>query len=103
MKLEYSPSIANRITRNPQTDGYIALACAILESQQDSYNRALKAWSKYKDYVAHRKALRIEEELLTEYYARLTFCKVNFKQYVNGCRHKYGLPERREDDSDWWN
>ena len=85
---------------------YIELACAILRCQQDAYERALKSWVKNKDEISKWRVLRIESELLTEYYFRLTLGRVNFKTYIDDHRRKYGLPKRgneEEYDKDWWN
>lgn len=76
-------------------DGYVILACAILEAQREAYEFALRSWARRGDWIEHdARVERIEKELLTEYYARLTFSKVNFKKYINDMRHKYGLPQK---------
>lgn len=85
-------------------DGYILLAADILAAQRRSYELALRIWANCDTYrtrskeEAEKKVLRIENELLTDYYHILTFGKVDFKEYINSYRREYGLPERKFDD-----
>lgn len=81
-------------------DGYLRLAEAVLSLQRRSYETALdNLASQHRsqdDYLRdYRTVQRIERELTSVYYARLTMEKVNLRRYINDMRQRHGIAPRK--------
>ena len=81
-------------------DGYLRLAEAILSLQRRSYEAALDDLANQhrsqEDYSRdYRTVQRIERELASVYYARLTMEKVNLHRYINDMRQKHGIAPKK--------
>lgn len=80
------------------TEGYFKIAAAILESQISAYNYLLKLYARYEEDNVYKRMKHIENEMLTDYYAKLSLYQVDFLEYINERRRKFGLPERTRND-----
>ena len=81
-------------------DGYLRLAEAILSLQRRSYEAALdNLASQHRsqdDYSRdYRTVQRIERELISVYYARLTMEKIDLRRYINDMRQRRGIAPRK--------
>lgn len=74
-------------------DGYIKLAAIIVETEIESYHRALAAYKQHGNVKDLEQALKIEQWLLSEYYNHLT-PGVDMESAVSRIRSKYGIDKR---------
>lgn len=80
-----------------QDDGYLSLAAAILKAQVSAYTRALQAYmlhyNTWSEKEAEEEVLKIEEELLSPYYAILTLQAIDLQDYIKQQRKTYAFRE----------